>query len=135
GGQIFISPRARCSYYVREAPSRLFKQYLHYGYWRVAVLRKHRRPATIRQIVPIAFFSLIPIALVVGLHLPGWWRVVGAGFPSVYVLALITSGVWIAIKKNTLVGFMFPVATTVIHLAYAVGFVWGVIAGKIQKMP
>src|SRR5262249_41619552 len=32
GGKVFISPRAWCSYYVRDAPVPFFRQYFEYGY-------------------------------------------------------------------------------------------------------
>jgi glycosyltransferase involved in cell wall biosynthesis len=134
GGKIFISPRAQCNYYVRESPSQLFRQYRQYGYWRVAVLKKHHLPASIRQLVPIAFFFLMPMLLVVGLCLPGWWRLMAAALPAAYGLMLITAGIWIAIKKDTVVGFMFPAAAIIMHLAYAAGFVWGVMDSNGQKM-
>ena len=34
GGKVFISPRAKCTYYVRETPWQLFRQYFQYGYWK-----------------------------------------------------------------------------------------------------
>src|SRR5262249_30028655 len=74
GGKVFISPRAWCSYYVRDAPVPFFRQYFEYGYWRVAVLRKHHSPASIRQLIPIAFFVVMLALLPTVFWLPGWWR-------------------------------------------------------------
>ena len=56
GGKVYISPRAHCTYYVRESPSELFWQFFEYGYYRVVVLRKHRLPISFRHFVPIIFF-------------------------------------------------------------------------------
>ena len=130
GGKIFISPRAWCCYYVREAPLLLFSQYFQYGYWRVAVLKKHHRPATIRQVVPILFFLLILVLLVSSLYLPGQWRLIGTALPVAYASILILSGVGIAKKHGPLIGLIFPIAAAIMHLAYAAGFGWGVINGK-----
>jgi hypothetical protein len=134
GEKIFISPRAWSCYYVREAPMLLFRQYFQYGYWRVAVLRKHRLPASIRQVVPVTFFLLILVLLVVGLFLPGWWRLTAAALPLAYASMLISAGVGIAMKQGMLVGLMFPIAAAIMHSAYAAGFVWAVINGRRKRV-
>ena len=134
GGKIFISPRAQCTYYVRETPSQLFRQYCQYGYWRVAVLRRHHLPASVRQIVPVAFFLLMLVLLVVGLFLPGRWRLIAAMLPAGYLSMLITAGAWVSMKHGILVGLMFPIAVAIMHMAYAVGFIGGVINGTGQRV-
>jgi glycosyltransferase involved in cell wall biosynthesis len=133
GGKIFISPRAWSSYCVREAPLQLFRQYFQYGYWRVAVLRKHRLPASMRQVVPVTFFTLMFVLLVVGLFLPGWWGLITAGVPVAYAVMLIIAGAGVARKRRVRVGLMFPIAAAMMHLAYAAGFAWGVINGRSQR--
>jgi succinoglycan biosynthesis protein ExoA len=129
GGKIFISPRARCIYYVRESPLQLFRQYFQYGYWRVAVLRKHRLPASIRQIVPISFYTLMLILLIVGYCLPGRWRLAAAVLPIAYIAMQVVAGVGVAIQQGMLSGLMFPMASAIMQLAYAVGFSWGFMVG------
>src|SRR5262245_22194158 len=47
GGRIYVSPKVRYSYFVRERVSQLFRQYFQYGFWRIPVIEKHRRPTTI----------------------------------------------------------------------------------------
>ena len=84
GEKVFISPRARYTYFIRETPSKLFRQYFDYGYWRVAVLRKHRRPASFRQIVPPLFMSLVLVLAILGLSLPGWWKGYRPGATLIY---------------------------------------------------
>jgi succinoglycan biosynthesis protein ExoA len=130
GGRIFISPRARCSYHVREHPLQLFWQYFQYGYWRVAVLRKHRLPASIRQLAPSTLLFLMLILLVVGLWLPGWWRLIAAVLPTAYASILVGAAAGVAIKQGLLVGFMFPFAAAIMHIAYAAGFFWGLAVGR-----
>jgi len=125
GGKIFISPRAQCTYYVRGTPSQLFWQYFLYGYYRVSVLRKHRIPTSIRQIVPVAFFPLVVVLLVVGIHLPGLWWLTAGALPTLYTLTLATCGARVAITEGARTGLMFPIAAGIMHLAYTVGFAWG----------
>jgi len=129
GGKVFISPRARCTYYVRETPSQLFQQYFQYGLWRVAVLRKHRLPASVRQIIPPAFIGLTVISLIVGLSSPGLWRLTGIALPSVYGMTLAGVGGWVGWRSGWKIGLLFPVAAAIMHMAYAVGFAMGVLKG------
>lgn len=134
GGKIFISPRARCIYYVRETPSQLFWQYCQYGYWRVAVLRKYKLPASIRQIVPVTFFSLMFALIPVGFFSSGWWRLIAIVLPLTYMLMLIAAGIEVAKKQGIIVGLLFPIAAGIMHIAYTIGFFLGVINIKSQKM-
>jgi GT2 family glycosyltransferase len=122
GGQIYISPRARCVYYVRDTPSELFWQYCQYGYWRVAVLRKHKLPASVRHIVPLLFFLVMTVLFAAGLLLPGWWRMTAFIMPALYISVLGGAGLHVAIKHGALVGLQFPLAAFILHLSYAFGF-------------
>jgi len=131
GGKIFISPRAQCVYYVREKPSQVFWQYFQYGYWRVAVLRKHHVPASMRQLIPIVFFFLMVLLLLIGLCLPGWWALIAAVIPLVYASTLLLVGAQITVKRrDAFIGPMFTLAVAVMHLAYALGFGWNMLRSK-----
>jgi succinoglycan biosynthesis protein ExoA len=127
GEKVFISPRAKCTYYVRETPRQLFRQYCEYGYWRVMVLRKHRRLASVRHVAPVIFFALVLVLFGLGLFLPGWWRLLSVILPAAYLATLTVAALGVAWKEGLAVGFMFPLAAAIIHFAYATGFIWGVI--------
>jgi len=127
GEKVFISPRARSTYFVRESPSQLFRQYFQYGFWRVAVLRKHRLPASLRQIVPPLFMSFMLVLAILGLSLPGWWRLAAGALPLVYAATLLIVGAKQCAKSGWRVAVLFPVAASIMHAAYAVGFVWGLL--------
>jgi len=130
GEKVFISPRARYSYFIRETPSKLFRQYFDYGYWRVAVLRKHRLPASLRQIVPPLFMSIILVVAILGLLLSGWWRLTAVALPVVYGATLLLVGAREVGKAGWRVGALFPVAAAIMHTAYAAGFVWGLLKSR-----
>ncbi len=130
GDKVFISPRARCIYYVRETPLRLFQQYFRYGAARVAVLRKYRRPASFRQIVPPAFIGLVLISLIVGLWLPGWWRLMAIVIPLLYAVVLFAVGIGVMVTRGWLVGLLFPLAAAILHVSYALGFARGILKGN-----
>ncbi len=66
GGKIYVSPRVRYVYYVRDRLGKLFRQYFQYSFWRIPVIRKHKKPTTLRQIVPPLFFLAMFVLAAVG---------------------------------------------------------------------
>jgi GT2 family glycosyltransferase len=129
GEKVFISPRAKCIYFVRETPARLFQQYFRYGAARVTVLRKYRIPASIRQLVPPVFISLLLIGVVVGPWLPGWWRTLAILLPGLYTSALLSAAVGLMRSWGFAVAVRFPLAAAIMHCSYALGFFSGVLRG------
>jgi glycosyltransferase involved in cell wall biosynthesis len=134
GEKVFISPRARYSYFIRETPSKLFRQYFEYGYWRVAVLKKHRIPASVRQVVPPLFMGLLLTAGLLGLSLAGWWGAIGILLPCMYGVALLVAGLCQGPKIGWRAAMMFPVAASIMHTAYAAGFAWGLVKNPSGKV-
>jgi len=131
GEKVFISPRARCTYFVRETPSQLFRQYFQYGFWRVAVLRKHRLPASLRQLLPPLFWMMTVVSLLAALLLPGkWMHTAAAVLPVAYGVMLLGAGVGGALTRGWQVGLIFPAAAFIMHTAYAAGFSWGIVNGN-----
>jgi succinoglycan biosynthesis protein ExoA len=69
GGRVWQSPLIRSSYAPRASFAALFRQFFQYGYWKVAVIRKHRLPAAPRQLVP---FALVLVLAGLGLAALRW---------------------------------------------------------------
>lgn len=55
GGKIFITPKIQSCYYPRDSYKGLVKQYFGYGLWKVAVIKKHKKPARLSHLVPMFF--------------------------------------------------------------------------------
>lgn len=55
GGKIFITPKIRSRYYPRDSYKGLIKQYYGYGFWKVAVIKKHKKPARLSHLIPMLF--------------------------------------------------------------------------------
>jgi hypothetical protein len=70
GGTVWQSGAIRSSYMPRDTLRALWRQFYQYGYWKAAVIRKHRLPASIRQLVPILFIALLLTLALVGLFAP-----------------------------------------------------------------
>ncbi len=129
GGKVFLSPRARSTYFVRETVSSLFRQYFEYGYWRVAVIRKHRMPASLRHLVPPFFVIGLVASFTLALMVPPEWRLVTLSGPLIYGLILCGVGIWVSRRVGLKIGALFPIAAATMHVAYAIGFLWGILKG------
>lgn len=129
GGKVFLSPRARSTYFVRETVSSLFRQYFEYGYWRVAVIRKHRMPASFRHLVPPLFVIGLVASFTLALIAPPGWRLLMLVGPCAYGLILCGVGLHVSHRVSWKVGALFPVAAATMHFAYAIGFMWGFVRG------
>ncbi len=115
GGRIYISPRIRHIYFVRERFLQLFKQYFQYGFWRIPVMRKHHRPTTLRQ---VAIFNHPASAFTV----PGLYG-------SVLLIAALTK-----LRKEQLsVVIRIPLAMAVMHSGYALGMAYGLWASVFKR--
>jgi len=123
GGKVFVSSRVRYQYFVRERVGQLFTQYFQYGFWRIPIMAKHRRPTTLRQIVPTLFYA----ASVLLALLASWWRqpLLAVVLPAVYLAALLIVAV-IAIPRHGLrVASYVPLAIATMHAGYAWGLGYG----------
>jgi GT2 family glycosyltransferase len=124
GGRIYITPRVRYWYYVRETPSRLFQQYFQYAFWRIPVMVKHRRPTTLRQLLPPLFFLLMGGMLIAGAVLAN--PLIAFGLPICYLLGLLVSGATLVPSVGAGVAVRVPMAMALMHTAYACGLLYGI---------
>lgn len=123
GYKIYISPRVQATYYVRTGPMKLFSQYFNYGYWRVAVLRKHKIPISIRQLIPGLFFLIVFIFLVIGFMFRN--ITLGAALPAIYIGSTLIFA-FISIKKIGIKSAVnIPFVLFILHFSYALGFYRG----------
>lgn len=86
GGVVWQSRKIRCWYEPRGCLRKLFLQYFQYGFWKVAVIRKHGLPAKARHVVPGLF--------VLGLLLSGaaWMIAAAAGWEAASWLGWMVAG-------------------------------------------
>ena len=124
GGKVFISPRVHYEYFTRTSWKKLFQQFFQYSFWRIPVIRKHKRPTTIRQIIPPLFFLVMIGLLIVGAAVRNWW--LAFGLPAGYAAALIAIGASYLPKFGWKVSLLVPLAFATIHVSYAWGWVYGV---------
>jgi hypothetical protein len=139
GGKIWQSPRIRSWYRPRKSFSALFRQYKQYGYWKVAVIKKHRLPASWRHLVPggllLALLTLALVCVLCPLASPTWPSFADLGRMSAMIFLLTVGSYWFALTgASTLTArkdgwSLLPVLLVVFpcyHLGYGYGFLRGV---------
>jgi GT2 family glycosyltransferase len=125
GGRVFISPTVKSEYYVRDSVGSLLKQYYQYGYWRAAVIKKHRLPISFRQLVPSIFFLGIVVILIFGYTYNLLWLTII--LPAIYLLALVTSSISFILKAGFKIAAILPLSIIILHFSYAVGTIYGLL--------
>jgi len=135
GGRVWQDPGI-CSWYSsRSKLLNLFRQYLQYGFWKVAVIRKHRMPASWRHLIPVVFL-IVNLILLAGLavsHVAGaadWYKplviatilVIGT-----YISATLAASIFAAQRNGWALLPYLPAVFVTFHLSYGVGFLAGLI--------
>jgi len=125
GGRVWQSAAIRSWYVPRGSFTELFRQFWQYGYWKVAVLRKHRLPASPRHLVPFAFVAvLVALALVVP-----WWPPAAWALPALlasYALAALGAAAAVAPPWRQPARWLGVAwAFGCMHFGYGLGFARG----------
>ena len=124
GGKVYVSPRVRYSYFVRARVGQLFKQYFQYGFWRIPVIEKHRRPTTLRQMAPTLFYAACVASRGRG-PVVARSRCLLLTLPVTYASALLLAGAALVPGNGARVSACVPVAIATMHAGYAWGLAYG----------
>jgi len=132
GGGIWQSPDIVSWYSPRATLTALFLQYFQYGFWKAAVVRKHRLPGSWRHLVPVTFVLahiLLLAACIVtaaadtrqfGMVSRSWLALVLS-----YAVANVTASVAAARKSGWATLPYLPAVFTVYHFSWGLGFLAG----------
>jgi glycosyltransferase involved in cell wall biosynthesis len=133
GGRVWQSPRIRSWYTPRSSLRAVFRQYLQYGYWKVAVMRKHRGLAAWRQAMPalfVASLAILAVAIAIAWALGAGpianavaWLL--AGEIAVYAAACIVAAAMLSRSVRMGARLLTPVVIAIYHIAYGLGFLAG----------
>jgi len=125
GGKVYITSKAKSFYYVRDNLKKLFNQYYQYGYWRIALLKKHKLPIALRQQIPFLFFSLMMFLILFGIILNK--IIISLLLPIIYFIVLLLYTFKILILEKNLYALWLPIVIFTLHFSYGLGFAAGVI--------
>jgi len=140
GGAIWQSPEIVSWYHPRSSLGALFRQYFQYGFWKVAVIKKHRLPASWRHLVPGAFvlvnFVVLAAALlgiIFGRGPSFWFTAAAIGTDVAYAAAVLIAGYFVAKKDSWVLFPMLPLVFSTYHVAYGLGFLFGIFHFSIRS--
>lgn len=123
GGKIWLDPQIKSIYYSRGTLRRLWKQYYEYGFWKVRVIQKHGRPASLRHLVPALFvLALVGSALLSIVTRAPWWF---GALALTYLLASFGASALVAARAGWKYAPLLPFCFATMHLAYGSGFLAG----------
>lgn len=125
--KVYLSHKIKSTYFVRDTPKELFKQYFAYGLWRVVVIKKHRMPRSLRQVVPVSFFMLMFLLILVSPFIPFNTLITSLTLPIIYFLFLVLFGLGLSKNHGLKIGLLFPLSVFIMHFSYALGFSVGII--------
>lgn len=134
GGRIWQSPMIVSWYSPRSTLRGLFHQYFQYGFWKVAVMKKHRLPGSWRQLVP-ALFILANAALLVSAgsaaaahasNLASIGVGVWLGMAALYACSVLIASVAAAARHGWVTLPYLPAVFAAFHVSYGLGFLLGV---------
>ena len=142
GGKIFISPSVSHSYFVRDSASKLFKQYFQYGFWKLEIIKKHKRTISIRHLIPLFFFLyLIGLILILLLQVERLNTFIFFLTPLIAYLILIIIHVSIIMKrtKKIFIAILSGFCAIVMHISYGIGTFAGIFSkiilnSKLNKL-
>ena len=126
GGKVYLVPELSVTYYARDTIDKTAQMFYQYGLFKPLVNKQLKRPATIRQFVPLAFL----VGLIVGFPL-AFLHPVMLYVYCAYVMSYVLSLTGIAIYYRNM---YLPVVFATIHFSYGWGYITGI--GKLlMKRP
>ena len=133
-GRVWQSPRIVSRYQPRNSLRKLFQQYFQYGFWKVAVIRKHRLPASWRHVVPGIFVLanlVLPLAAFASFKFGAAnlaWCSTALWISEVlaYAMASLAASVRTASREGWRLLPILPVVFLTYHISYGAGFLIGI---------
>lgn len=129
GGQIYLSPTIRSTYFVRASLPSLTRQYARYGFWKVRTLVEHVGSLRGRQIIPPLFVVSLAATWPL-MHSFGAW---GASHLVLYGIANAAASITTAARSRWSYVTILPLIYLIIHVAWGAGFLGGVAYWPLQR--
>lgn len=131
GMKILLTPLIKCCYYTRGSFTKLWRQYFQYGFWKVRVIQKHKKPASIRHLVPIMFV----LSLILGIALSPFTALIRGAFIAELILYLLCAGIF---AKKVCEDKLHQIPRIImsffiLHASYGLGFLEGIFQFYIRK--
>ncbi len=132
GGKIWMSKSIKSMYFSRTSLGKLWRQYFQYGFWRIRTLQKHKRPATLRQLVPLLFVLSILLLGMAGFLCRFFWFLLETEM-ILYILGLFVGASIVGCQSGWRFAPIAPLVFLILHFAYGMGSFWGLIRFIVFK--
>ncbi len=124
GGKLLLAADVKSKYYSRASLAKLWKQYFHYGYYKVRVLQKHPHQMSLRHFVPPLFALSLALSILLAVMTP-WGKVLLVLIAGSYLAVNLIASLVTAAKKGWRYFPLLPLTFAILHLSYGSGFLWG----------
>lgn len=132
GKKIFITPKIRSTYYPRSSYPSLIKQYFGYGLWKVAVIKKHKRPARISHLIPLMFVLFLLLGAALSFVSPIFMWSYFAVLALYLLIDIYASFTLVTEYKSD--GIMVKLRLVLIHFLLHVSYGFGFLVGIFRFM-
>jgi succinoglycan biosynthesis protein ExoA len=122
GARIYLDSAIRIGYVPRGTLRGLWRQYFAYGRGRSRTVTRHPASLRLRQFAVPSNLALLLLCIVAVPWYP--WTVI---WPAVYLAVLALTACAVAAKHRSLCGLLGVPAAAIMHAAYALGFICGVV--------
>ena len=123
GKKIWMDPSIKTKYFSRSTFSSLFKQYFNYGLYKVRGIQKRGGIVSIRHLIPSTFIVALIFTLIIGFFLQSPWISFSVGF--LYLIFNLSASIFSTSSISVIP--LISLAFWTLHLAYGIGFIWGLI--------
>lgn len=126
GGKIYINPDIKSQYYPRDSFIKLAKQYFEYGFWKPAVLKKHKIISRFSQLIP-SFFVFFLLTGPILLYLVNNYIYIYISILNLYLMLDFLFS-FSNRKTSTLLEKIYLfLSHFIIHISYGTGYILGFI--------
>jgi succinoglycan biosynthesis protein ExoA len=124
GGRLWQSPAIRSWYQPRSTLTRIFSQYFQYGFWKVRVIQKRGRPASVRHVVPVLFVAGLTLGWIPALAWSPLW-IAYLTILAAYATANAAFSIFAAARTEWRLLPVLPLVFFVYQFSYGLGFAAG----------
>lgn len=122
GGRLVLDSAIKVFYTPRGSLRGVARQYFQYGYWKVAVMRKHRRLISPRSVAPLAFLISVVVFAPAAVRFPSARRLLGAEV-ALYAASALFFGATSVRRRREPWGLLPQVLAVfpTFHISYGIG--------------
>jgi len=126
GGRLLLVPTIASEYYTRESLRKVWRMFFQDGYFKPLSVCKVGAVMTVRQLVPPLFVASMLLATLSAPWL-GAGRVLLGLELALYGMADLIAATVVARRRGVFVGLASSVVFPVLHVAYGVGYLLGIL--------